>query len=211
MVVFIKTKSLQGLTNLSMKTLGDVQNLHWEDNSLPKKIEFKDCLLSDIQTVSYATISCLSGCQWSTLTEFMFGLNGVTSEFVFLDALCVNPMDKGPAVSNVRWKIMEHSQEHHIIELDCFLGDKVWQDLAFIDPEVRPTVHYSKNDPESQTLLMEKVREKGLEYHHELVLSHSISCRWKSVKDFNNRINDVINNALDLSQVGIFLISVAYH
>ena len=197
-----------------MKTLGDVQNLHWEDNSLPKKIEFKDCLLSDIQTVSYATISCLSGCQWSTLTEFMFGLNGVTSEFVFLDALCVNPMDKGPAMTNMRWKIMEHSHEHHIIELRCLREGKIWHDLAFIDPKMHPTVHYSTNDLKSQKSVIQKLHGKGFESfefsgrHGDVQLARDeIIHRWETMENFNRRVQDIVDHAfLEFSQKQVSIV-----
>ena len=169
-VLLVKTAKLKDLEAIKSMDLKGVAKFCWEEKNLFRILDqndFKKCSIAEIKTASYATISCTEDERWSTLVEFIFGINGVQTEFIFLDAFCMNQSSKGlvdkKKVMEQRSTIFEHSKEHHIIEPNCLLYSETWYDLSFMDRRQRPTLHNSAGDPESDEKLAKLIKTRGFE------------------------------------------------
>ena len=216
-VVLVKTASLKNLEAIKSMDMKGVAKLCWEEKGrfrILDRNDFKTFSIADIKTASYATISCTKDEQWSTLVEFIFGSTGVQTEYVFLDAFCMNHSSKElvykKKVMENRSKIFEHSKEHHIIEPDCLLYSETWYDLSFFNRRQRPTLHNSADDAVADEKLAKLIKTRGFdcvdaseagEAEMKEFVKKSIVNRWGTMEKMNQRIQDTVVNALELSQV----------
>lgn len=218
-MVFIHTKELLQLKEFDSKSMQEVIEMCWEEKKLfpvLKHGKFKTFSRSDIHTVKYATISYTVDTKWKTLTDFIFGVNGVQSDYIFFDALCVNQttnsLDKRKRDLTARSQVFEHSKEHHIVEASCLLNCEVWHDMSFINTSIRPILHNSNSDQEANNILINTLRTRGFECTQVLepgdesmknIVRERIvkNQMWKSMEKFNKRVQDTIVKALELSQV----------
>ncbi len=214
----VKTAKLKDLEAIKSMELKGVAKFCWAEKCrfrILDQNDFKKCSLAELKTQSYATISCTSDELWSTLVEFIFGINRVQSEFIFLDAFCMNHLSEElvykKEVMEKRSKIFEHSKEHHIIEPNCLLYSETWYELSFIDRRMRPTVHNSGGDAVADDKLAKLIKVKGFECVDvseageadlKEFVKESIVKRWGGSMDkMNERMQDTVVNALMLSRV----------
>jgi hypothetical protein len=216
-VVLVKKSSLKGLTKFDSKDMNRVTRVCWYENGLFHILgpaDFRRCSSTEIKLFNYATINIAGDTMWSTLVDFIFGVNGVKAEYVFLDALCINRssnkhVDKRTVMER-RSQIFEHSKEHHIIELSCLYYCETWYDLSFIDQRLRPILHNCADDPEADQKLLELFKAKGFgcvdtselgEVDMKEFVEKSIVHRWKQMEKMIKRVQDTVINAMELSKV----------
>ena len=216
-VILAKKSSLKGLARIESKDMNGVTKFCWDENGLFHILgpaDFRKCSSAEIKLFNYATINIAGETMWTTLLEFIFGVNGVQADYVFLDALCINHLSNKHVdkrkVMEQRSKIFEHSKEHHIIEPSCLYYCETWYDLTFIDQRLRPTVHNSNGDPEGEEKLLKLVKKKGFdcvdvsepgEVDMKEFVKESIVSRWKKMEKMNERVQDTVINAMELSKV----------
>ena len=211
----MKTESLRKLGVYDSKTLDDITELWWKEKTLfsilDPKTDFERWPLSRIHTVNYATISCRSDTQWGTLIEFLLGIDGVQAEFVFLEALCVNNQITDHSEKRMaRSKVLEHSKEHHLVELSCLIDGEIWHDLSCIDKSKRPVVHSSTHETGLQRLVVKNLKEKGFDCAEfsgpgdRDAVRDAIETRWGTMENFNRRVQGTIVNVLELRQVCLY-------
>ena len=197
--------------------MNGVTKFCWDENGLFHILgpaDFSKCSSAEIKLFNYATINIAGDTMWTTLLDFVFGFNGVQAEYVFLDALCINHSSNKHVdrrkVMEWRKQIFEHSKEHHIIEPSCLFYCETWYDLSLIDQRLRPTLHNSASDPEGEEKLLKLVKTKGFECVEvsepgeedmKEFVKKSIVNRWKNLESMNQRVQDTVINAMELSQV----------
>ena len=200
----------------SGKDAAGMLKLLWKENSISKLLKEDDvrrCSFVEIKDLQYATINCADNTSWTTLVDSIFGINGVQSEYVFLDAFCIDhsPNQHGDQKEFMkrRSQIFEHSKEHHIIDPACLYCCETWYDLSFIDPQHRPTVHILADDPEANENLLKAVEEKGFECvgsepeeaPMKDFVKKSIVSRWETIDKCYHRVRDTVIKAMELQKV----------
>lgn len=221
-VVLVRKESLRYLKDQyksqfeSTKDMTGIIKSCWDEKSFSKILkagDFKKCSFEELKELQFATINCVDDTLWTTLVEFIFGINGVQSEFIFLDAFCIDHSVKSVdqrEIMKQRSKIFEHSKEHHIIEPTCMLHSENWYDLSFIDRRQRPTVHISAGDPVADQKLLKLIKSRGFEcidvyepWEADVkeFVKQSIVSSWGTMDDFNARVQETVVNAMELSQV----------
>ena len=224
-MVLVKSESLKALigTGLENKSIREIIALFWEAREISSFLspaDFEIFPFAELKKVNYATISCTEDIKWNSLAEFIFGINGVQTELLFLDALCIDHSN-GDQKKFLKQRsiIFEHSSEHHIIEFSCLYYSETWYDLSFINRERRPIVHDSDFDAVGNNIMLNHLKSKGFESVYtasaeevdmkELVRA-SIVSRWGSMETFIGRVRDTVVNAMELSQVRVVVHSYTF-
>ena len=227
MVVLVETKSLKELKNKwrTPKSIQEIIAQCWHAKELFSVISrqhFKRCSLKQLQSATYATISCNGGTKWDTLDEFIFGgANNIEMDLVFLDAFCINHCqnDEGRMQELMKWRatIFQHSKDHHIIEATCLLNSAHWFDLAYLDKAIRPILHYSKFDPVVVDKLIKGINRGFVDYvdaHNsgevrmKAFVKEAIESRWGKVENFNTRVRNTIVKAMEVSKVSYTILLI---
>ena len=148
--------------------------------------------------------------KWSTLLEFKDGINGVQSEFVFVDAFCLGgvkkDLDKATLIAAIK-KLFERSSEHHIFEPGSIINGWTWHDLSLLRRIVRPTLHSSTDDASLVNMLIDRIKEDGFDFSEfsnpqdRDTVRSSIIERWTTMERFNERVLETVGTSLDLAQV----------
>ena len=222
----MKKESLKGLARFEYKDLNEVAKFCWDENGLFHILgpaDFRKCSSAEIKLFNYGTIECAGDTMWTTLVDFIFGINGVKADYVFLDAFCMNHSSKKlvykKKVMEWRSKIFEHSKEHHIIEPNCLYYSETWYNLSFFDRRLRPTLHNSADDPEADQKLSKLVQTRGFDCvdvseagdaEMKEFVKESIMNRWSTMAKMKLRVEDTVINAMELSQVSLFLSSLSF-
>ncbi len=211
--MLLKTQSLKNLSDIGDKSTAEIVKEVAASSSIYSilpQVSFKRFLWSELSQVKYSTVSYMSSTKWSTLLEFMFGINGVQSEFVFVDAFCLGrakkDLDKAALLAAIK-KLFEKSREHHIFEPGSIINGWTWHDLSLLSPIVRPTLHSSTNDAPLIEMLVDRIKEDGFDFpdfsdpEDRDTVRSSILERWTTMARFNERVLDTVGTALDLAQV----------
>ena len=221
----MKKSSLRGLIRFEYKDLNEVAKFCWDENGLFHILgpaDFRKCSSAEIKLFNYGTIDCAGDTMWTTLVDFVFGINGVKAEFVFLDAFCMKQYSKKLVYKkkDMEWrsKVFEHSKEHHIIEPNCLYYSETWYNLSFVDRRLRPTLHHSADDPEADQKLSNLVKARGFECvdvseageaEMKRFVQDSIKNRWGTMEKMKRRVEETVINAMELSQVSFSLSSLS--
>ena len=216
-MVLFQTRSLKSLQTFESMSMSEVIELCWDQNklfSILSPASFRRCSPADLHTVEYETINYTIDTKWRTLTDSIFGVNGVQSEYVFLDAFCVNQaratLEKRKNDLEARSHIFENSKKHHVVEASCLLNCETWHDLSCINRAIRPILHNSHSDQEANNILIRTLRSRGFDCTQVIepddvtiknTIREHIIRKWESVESFNIRLQDTIIKALELSQV----------
>ena len=212
--MLIKTESLKCFTQYGDKSTAEiVAEFSMKGSSVLSILSqdnFQQFSWTDIKRVTYATISYMTSTKWSILLEFIFGINGIQSEFVFIDAFCIGGPNKDsdrdkvlPALS----KVFASSSEHHIMEPGSVTNGWNWHDLSLLSPIFRPTLHSSTIDLALIEMLIDNITASGFDFANFSVpedrekVRSSIIDRWGTIEKFNTRILATVGSALELAQV----------
>jgi hypothetical protein len=212
-IVLLKTQSLKNLSDIGDKSTAEIVAEVAASSSiysiLPQD-SFKRFLWSELSQVKYSTVSYMSSTKWSTLLEFMFGINGVQSEFMFVDAFCLGgakkDLDKAALLAAIK-KLFEKSSEHHIFEPGSIINGWTWHDLSLLSPFVRPTLHSSTDDAPLIEMLIDSIKADGFDFSEfsnpedRDTVRSSIIERWTTVERLNERVLDTVGTSLYLAQV----------
>lgn len=218
-MVLIKTNSLKVLFEYGDKSISEIlADLSSKNDSIISVLpqdSFQRFSWSEIRNTKtkYATLNYLSSTKLTTLLEFIFGINGIQSEFVFMDAFCFGgskkkDLDSDKVLSAIS-KLLTSSSEHHIMEPGTLMKGWIWHDLSLLSPIIRPTLHSSTIDVPLIDMLMDNIRASGFDCAEFTVpedkekVQNSILGRWGTMDAFNQRVLDTVGNALDLSQVSL--------
>ena len=163
-----------------------------------------------LKSVKYATTSYTPSTKLDLLLEFIFGINGIQYDFVFLDAFCLDrpkkDLDSDKVFSALR-NIYAGSSEHHIMEPGSLMRGWVWHDLSFVIGTLRPTLHSSTIDTALIAMLIKNIKANGFKTGKfslptdEEKVRNSIIDRWTTIEDFNQRVVETVVSSLELSQV----------
>ena len=212
--MLLKTQSLKTLLEFEDYSTAEIVTEFAKNNSifstLSQENSFKRFSWSALSQVKYATMNYTSSTKWKTMLEFIFGINGIQSEFVFVDAFCLHrpkkEMGKGQLLTATE-KLFPKSSEHHIFEPGSIISGWTWHDLSLLSPLVRPTLHSSTIDIPLTEMLIDSIQSHGFDVadfsipeDRDIVLN-SILERWGSIERFNERVMDTVGSALDLAQV----------
>ena len=212
-VMLLKTESLRNLFAYGDKSTSEIVAEFAKNNSMFSTLpqdSFQRFSWSELQHVKYATLSYTSSTKWTTLLEFVFGINGVESEFLLFDEFCLGGSKKGldsKKVFSALSKLMASSSEHHIMEPGSLLKGWTWHNLSLLSPIVRPILHSSTIDIPLIEMLMDNIKSSGFDCAEFTVpedrdkVNSSIIERWGTIDAFNSRVLDTVGNALDLAQV----------
>lgn len=209
--MLVKTQSLKNLIQYGDKSLAEIISDFSPGNTIFSVLS-QDCFQryswSEIKRVKYATMNCMTSTKWSTLLDFIFGINGIQSEFVFIDAFCLRgSMKKEDKLLPALVKIFESSSEHHIMEPGSLLKGWTWHDFSLLSRIIRPTLHSSTIDIPLNEMLIDNIKASGFDFADFSVpedrdkVRGSIMERWGSMENFNTRILDTVGTSLDLAQV----------
>ena len=228
MVVLVETNSLEKLKDklkdkLPPKSLREIRALCWEAHELFSVISrqhFKRCPSQELKNVKYATISYDEDTLWNTLDDFIFrGANNIEADFVFLDAFCINHCQNTAGrmeeMMQRRSEIFKHSNEHHIIGVDCLLHSENWFDLSYFDRRRRPILHDFNVDPEADHKLIEDIKKRGFdsvevsdadtrEKNMKEFVKQDIVRQWDTIEKFNDRVRDTVVKAVEVKMVILF-------
>lgn len=210
-VLFFKTQSLKKLTEFGNKTTADIRAMSKETvSSILSSENFQRFSWSEVEELKYATVSYMVSTKWSTLLDFMLGINGIQSEFVYIDEFCLpgpkKALDK-EKVFSVLSKVVVGSSEHHIMEPGSIIQGWTWYDLSLLSPSVRPTLHSSTRDIPLNEMLIDNIRASGFDFvnfsapEDQDKVRGSIVKRWGTIEKFNERMLATVGTALDLTQV----------
>ena len=135
-IVLLKTQSLKNLSDIGDKSTAEIVAEVAASSSiysiLPQD-SFKRFSWSELSQVKYATVSYMSSTKWSTLLD---GINGVQSEFVFVDAFCLGGAKKDLDRLAAIKELFARSSEHHIFEPGSIMDGWTWHDLSLLSPMV---------------------------------------------------------------------------
>ena len=167
-VMLLKTESLKTLFpygDKSTSEIKEIQNAKMFPNLSQDSIQRFSW--AEIKRVKYATMNYNSSTKWSTLLEFIFGINGIQAEFVFIDAFClpgsIKDLNREEVLSALS-KLFAGSSEHHIMEPGSLLKGWTWYDLSQLDRTIRPTLHSSTIDFPLNEMLIENITTSGFEF-----------------------------------------------
>ena len=211
--MLLKTQSLKNLRDIGDKSTTEIVKEVAASSSvltiLPQD-SFKRFSWSELSQVKYSTVSYMPSTKWSTLLEFIDGINGVQSDFMFVDAFCLGgakkDLDKAALLAAIK-KLFEKSSEHHIFEPGSILDGLTWHDLSLLRSIVRPTLHSSTDDAPLIDLLIRRIKEDGFDIakfsntEDRDTVRNSILERWITMECFNERVLDTVGTSLDLAQV----------
>ena len=215
--MLLKTKSLRVLFEHGPKSTSEIVETFSKNNSLFSifsQDSFQRFSWYDLQHIKYSTVNYTSSTKWTTLLDFIFGINGIQSDFVFWDAFCFGgskrDLDGDKMLSTVS-KLIASSSEHHIMESGSVMKGWTWHDLSLLSHIVRPTLHSSTVDAPLNEMLLDNITASGFEFADFTVpedrdkVRSSIIGRWGTVEAFNRRVLGTVGNALDLSQVSMYV------
>ena len=112
-----------------------------------------------------------------------------------------------------RSEIFKHSNEHHIIGVDCLLHSENWFDLSYFDPRKRPILHNSNVDPVEGHKLIKDIKERGFdsvevsgarEENMKEFVKQDIVRQWGTIEKFNDRVRDTVVKAVEVKKVILF-------
>ena len=166
----------------------------------------------------------MSSAKWKFMMEFMFGINGIKSEFAFVDVFCLSgpktDLDRVKLLAAIT-KLFAKSSEHHIFEPGSLMDGWTWHDLSLLSPIVRPTLHSSTISAPLTEMLIDNIKPHGFDFPCKefsipedkdiIVRRNSILDRWGAIELFNERFMYLytIGNALDLAQVNLYVINIS--
>ena len=212
-MVLLKTKSLESLRVYEDKNTDDIREDFSRNNSIFSTLSqdsFQRFSWNELKSVKYATMSYTPLTKWKLLLDFMFGINGIQTEFVFLDAFCLERPKKDldpDKVFRVLKIVYAESSEHHIMEPGSLTRGWVWHDLSLVIQRLRPTLHSSTIDTALIEMLTKKIKAKGFDFGifsaptEKDKVWNSIIDRWTTIEDFNKRVVETVVSSLELSQV----------
>ena len=215
-MVLLKTKSLESLRVYEDKNTNEIRDEFSTNNSifdtLPQD-SFQRFSWGELPSVKYATMNYDQDTEWKPLLDFIFGINGIQSEFLFLDAFCLDRPKKDfdpDKLFRALVKVYTGSSEHHIMESGSVMNGWTWHDLSLLKRDIRPTLHSSITDTSMNNMFIEEIENKG--FDSTLIdispidkerVRISIISRWATIEAFNARVLDTIGGALKLSQVRV--------
>ena len=165
--MLLKTQSLKNLREIGDKStaaiIAEVAASSFIYSVLPQD-SFKRFSWPELSQVKYSTVSYMSSTKWSTLLKFIYGINGVQSEFLFVDAFCLSGakkgLDKAALLAAIK-KLFARSSEHHILEPGSIINGWTWHDLSLLRSNVRPTLHSSTDDAPLIEILIDRIKADG--------------------------------------------------
>ena len=209
--MLIKTESLKSL----FQQYGDqsIAEIVAEGNSMYSSLpqdSFRQFSWAEIKRVKYATINYMTSTKCSILLDFVSGINGIQSEFVFIYAFCLGRLhqesDRNKVLPALA-KVFASSSEHHVMEPGSVMNGWTWHDLSLLSILVRPTLHSSTIDLSLIEMLIDSITESGFDCANFSVPEDrervfcSIIERWGTIDSFNKRVLATIGSALELAQV----------
>ena len=204
--MLLKTQSLKNLREISDKSTAEIAASSFIYSILPQD-SFKRFSWSELSQVKYATVNYMSSTKWRTLLEFIHGINGVQSEFVFVDAFCLGGAKTDLSRLAAIKEIFAKSSEHHIFEPGSIINGWTWHDLSLLSPIVRPTLHSSTVDAPLIEMLIDSIKADGFDFSEfsdpedRDTVRSSIIERWTTVERLNERVLDTVGTSLYLAQV----------
>ena len=214
-MLLLKTKSLESLRIVyADKSTDEIRDEFSRNNSIFSTVSpdsFQWFSWDELKTIKYATMNYDQETKWIHLLDFIFGINGIQSDFIFLDAFCLDRPKKDLDPDKVfdAFKIIYGgSSEHHIMESGSVLNGWTWHDLSLLKKDIRPTLHSSITDTSMNNMFIEEIEVHG--FDSSLIdispvdkekVQKSIIERWVTIEAFNARVLDTVGGALKLSQV----------
>ena len=214
-MLLLKTKSLESLRIVyADKNTDEIRDEFSRNHSIFSSLSqdsFQWFSWDELKTIKYATMNYDQETKWIHLLDFIFGINGIQSEFVFLDAFCLDRPKKDldpDKVFDALKIIFRGSSEHHIMESGSVLNGWTWHDLSLLKKDIRPTLHSSNTDTSMNNILIKEIEVYGFESTlidispvDKVKVQNSIIERWGTIEAFNARVLDTVGGALKLSQV----------
>ena len=164
---------------------------------------FKRCSWKALPRENYGVLSYQWISKWRRMADFIFGLNGLKSKYVWLDWACLNQLD-GNRMATIRRsdEIYFHAKEYHLMEVGSLSRGWVLFELSSVPKTLLPITHFTTSDPNMLNMAKATFKRTGFdgckfskESDRSLVRGKILE-KYGDMQAFNSKIAAIVDSLL---------------
>ena len=205
--MLIETESLRiFLSNIDLSSSTILEEIWYRKGnifSLIPKNWFKRCRWIDLPYTNYAVLSYQWISKWRSIADFIFGVKGLKSKYIWLDWACLNQLDGNRMATIQRSdEIYLHAKEYHLMEVGSLSRGWVLFELSSVPKTLLPITHFTTTD--TYMLNMAKATFKrtgfdGCKFSKESdrsLVRRKILEKYGDMQAFNSKIAAIVDTLL---------------